>query len=129
MSELIERYTPNQRVNHWFTAITFILLALSGLALFHPSMFWLTNLLGGGTWTRILHPFIGVAMFVSFLGLTMSFWSHNTFAAGDGQWLARWRDVVNNREDGLLMSTESITSISFQTQFQKLRDELAKKLG
>ena len=101
MSKLIERYTPNQRVNHWFTAITFVLLALSGLALFHPSMYWLTNVLGGGTWTRILHPFIGVVMSVSFLGLAASFWSQNTLTANDGQWLARWRDVINIREGGL----------------------------
>ncbi|MGF6919625.1 cytochrome b subunit of formate dehydrogenase [Paraburkholderia sp. 40] len=41
-----------------------MLLALSGLALFHPSMFWLTALFGGGQWTRVLHPFVGVVMFL-----------------------------------------------------------------
>ncbi len=55
----IKRYTPGERTNHWIIAFTFILLALSGLALFHPSMYWLSNLFGGGPWTRILHPFIG----------------------------------------------------------------------
>ena len=101
MSNGIERYTPNQRVNHWFTAITFVILALSGLALFHPSMFWLTNLLGGGTWTRILHPFIGVAMFISFLALAKSFWAHNKLTSVDAEWLGHWRDVLGNREEGL----------------------------
>lgn len=101
MKNEIERYTANERVNHWFTAITFVLLALSGLALFHPSMYWLTNVLGGGTWTRILHPFIGIAMFVSFFLMAKSFWSNNKFTRADGQWLARWRDVVANREKGL----------------------------
>ena len=97
----IERYTANERVNHWFTAITFVILALSGLALFHPSMYWLVNLLGGGTWTRILHPFIGVAMFVSFLVMAASFWANNKLTRDDLRWLARWRDVMNNRDDGL----------------------------
>ncbi len=60
---LIERYTPNERSNHWLTAITFVLLALSGLAMFHPALFWLSALFGGGQWMRILHPFIGLAMF------------------------------------------------------------------
>jgi formate dehydrogenase subunit gamma len=101
MSEPIERYTPEERLNHWFTAIAFVLLTLSGLALFHPSLFWLSNLLGGGTWSRILHPFIGVAMFVSFVGLAWSFWEHNRITRLDGQWLARWRDVVGNREENL----------------------------
>ena len=31
------RYTPFERANHWLAALTFILLALSGLAFFHPS--------------------------------------------------------------------------------------------
>lgn len=101
MKNRIERYTANERVNHWFSAITFVILALSGLALFHPSMFWLTNLLGGGTWTRILHPFIGVAMFISFLIMAKSFWAQNKFNRNDARWLARWRDVINNREEGL----------------------------
>lgn len=97
----IERYTPNDRSNHWFTALCFVLLALSGLALFHPSMYWLTALLGGGTWTRILHPFIGVVMFVSFMILVIRFWHHNVLQAHDRQWLRQFDDVVGNREDRL----------------------------
>ncbi|MEA3111105.1 MAG: formate dehydrogenase subunit gamma, partial [Caballeronia sp.] len=30
-ANLIVRYTANERANHWITAITFVLLALSGL--------------------------------------------------------------------------------------------------
>jgi formate dehydrogenase subunit gamma len=97
----IERYNVSERRNHWFTAICFILLALSGLALFHPSLFWLTNLFGGGPWTRILHPFIGVAMFLSFAGLAVRFWQHNVMTDDDKKWLSQWRDVLDNREDKL----------------------------
>jgi formate dehydrogenase subunit gamma len=98
---LIVRYTPNERTNHWITAITFVLLALSGLALFHPSMFWLTALFGGGQWTRILHPFIGLVMFVSFLILVLRFWHHNYLDQSDIQWLKQIDDVLANREDKL----------------------------
>jgi formate dehydrogenase subunit gamma len=98
---LIERYRAEDRMNHWFVAIVFILLALSGLALFHPSMFWLTNLFGGGQWTRILHPFIGVAMFVAFAWLAIKLWHHNRMEPRDRQWLRQWRDVMANREDML----------------------------
>ncbi|KMY86558.1 Formate dehydrogenase O gamma subunit [Candidatus Paraburkholderia calva] len=45
-NRLIQRYTPNERTNHWITAISFILLAISGLAMFHPSMSWLYAILG-----------------------------------------------------------------------------------
>jgi formate dehydrogenase subunit gamma len=96
---LIERYTPNERSNHWITAICFILLAVSGLAMFHPATAWLAVFLGGGQWTRILHPFIGLVMFVSFALLVLRFWHHNRFEPGDKQWLEQIGDVVNNRED------------------------------
>ncbi len=42
--------------------------------MFHPSMSWLYAILGGGQWTRILHPFIGCVMFISFMILALRFW-------------------------------------------------------
>jgi formate dehydrogenase subunit gamma len=100
-ANLIVRYSANERTNHWITAITFVLLALSGLALFHPSMFWLTSIFGGGQWTRILHPFVGVVMFVSFLILVLRFWHHNVLDSSDMQWLKQIDDVLAKREDKL----------------------------
>jgi len=96
---LIERYKPADRANHWLTAITFILLTLSGLALFHPAFFWLTHLLGGGTWTRILHPYIGVVMFVSFAFLAHRFLADNLMTAADWQWMRQLRDVITNHDE------------------------------
>src|SRR5256885_16259891 len=99
--DLIERYKPADRANHWLTAITFILLALSGLALFHPAFFWLTNLFGGGTWTRILHPFIGVVLAVSFRLLAQRFYSDNLITEAHREWVRRIRGVLANREENL----------------------------
>ncbi|MHB8668556.1 MAG: formate dehydrogenase subunit gamma [Burkholderiales bacterium] len=98
---MIERYKPEDRVNHWLTAITFILLALSGLALFHPAFFWLTNLFGGGTWTRILHPFFGVVLAVSFWFLVQRFRAYNHITDADREWMRRIRDVVTKHEQNL----------------------------
>jgi formate dehydrogenase subunit gamma len=98
---LIQRYTPNERTNHWITAITFVLLALSGLAMFHPAMSWLYAIFGGGQWTRILHPFVGCVMFLSFLILALRFWHHNYLDRADIQWMKQIDDVLNNREDKL----------------------------
>jgi formate dehydrogenase subunit gamma len=100
-NRLIVRYTPNERSNHWVTAISFILLALSGLAMFHPSMAFLFAVLGGGQWTRILHPFIGCVMFISFLILALRFWHHNYLDRADIQWMKQIGDVLNNREERL----------------------------
>lgn len=97
----IQRYKPNERSNHWITAISFVMLALSGLALFHPAMFWLTALFGGGPWTRILHPFVGLVMFISFMGLVLRFWHHNFLDAADVKWMMQIGDVLTNREERL----------------------------
>ena len=97
----ILRYTANERTNHWLVAILFFMAALSGLALFHPALFWLSNLFGGGPWTRILHPFMGVLMFVLFLGLVLRFWRANFITATDRQWLRRVDRVIRNEEEGV----------------------------
>ncbi|MDD1957161.1 formate dehydrogenase subunit gamma [Pseudomonas sp. 8209] len=97
----ILRYTANERTNHWLVAILFFMAALSGLALFHPALFWLSHLFGGGPWTRILHPFMGVLMFVLFLGLVLRFWRANFITATDRQWLRRVDRVIRNEEEGV----------------------------
>ena len=40
MPQDIQRYTPSERVNHWVVAVSFVLLTLSGLALFQPELFF-----------------------------------------------------------------------------------------
>src|ERR1700733_12490838 len=97
--ERIARYGAATRINHWIVAISFVLLALSGLALFHPALFWLTNLFGGGPWTRILHPFIGLVMVCAFALLAVHFWSDNLMRPRDWAWLKQMRDVVGNHEE------------------------------
>jgi formate dehydrogenase subunit gamma len=100
-ADRIVRYTAGTRINHWIVAISFVLLALSGLALFHPALFWLTNLFGGGPWTRILHPFIGCVMAATFYLLGMQFWRDNRMQQRDWIWLRKINDVVGNREENL----------------------------
>jgi formate dehydrogenase subunit gamma len=98
---VVDRYTPGARVNHWITATCLVLLAISGLSLFHPSLFFLTALFGGGQWTRTIHPWIGVVLFFSFGGLFLRFWKANLWRREDGTWLARLRDVLTNHEERL----------------------------
>lgn len=97
----IVRYAAATRINHWIVAITFVLAALSGLALFHPALFWLTNLFGGGPWTRILHPFMALVMVLGFSRLALKLWKDNILNALDWVWLRKIMDVVYNREDAL----------------------------
>jgi formate dehydrogenase subunit gamma len=97
----VSRYTGATRFNHWITATCLVLLALSGLALFHPSLFFLSSLFGGGQWTRAIHPWIGVVLFFSFAGLFVRFWKANLPVREDGTWIARIIDVLRDHEERL----------------------------
>ncbi len=88
------RFTPMERANHWLTAIIFFLAALSGLSFFHPFFFPLTQLFGGGVWTRILHPFFGVAMLLSFGGMFFRFKQQNVITPADREWLRHVREMA-----------------------------------
>ncbi len=94
----LQRYTAGERANHWIVGICFILLALSGLAFFHPAFFPLTMLFGGGPWTRILHPYIGVVMFVFFLVMAIRFASLNVIESRDIEWLKNVNKMVDGND-------------------------------
>jgi formate dehydrogenase subunit gamma len=98
---IVDRYTVGARINHWITATCLVLLAVSGLALFHPSLFFLTGLFGGGNLTRAIHPWIGVVLFFSFAGLFLRFWKANLWKREDGTWMAKLRDVLTAHDENL----------------------------
>ena len=62
-NRLIKRYSPGERTNHWAIALTFILLALSGLGAVPSSLLLALEPVRRRSLTRILHPFIGLVMF------------------------------------------------------------------
>jgi formate dehydrogenase subunit gamma len=94
MARLIQRYRDGERVNHWVVAILFVLAALSGLAFFHPSLYFFSHLFGGGPWARILHPFLGLLMALLFIGLFLRFRRDNRITAEDRAWRARMGGMI-----------------------------------
>ncbi len=97
----LQRYSAPERANHWVLGICFVLLALSGLAFFHPAFFPLTQLFGGGVWTRILHPFAGVLMALSFASMFLRFAALNKMTAIDKEWLSRARELVDGNDHNM----------------------------
>ena len=97
----VDRYSTTQRINHWVTAALFTLLTLSGLSLFHPSLFFLTNLFGGGQDTRAIHPWFGVVLIASFLMLFVRFMRLNIPNRDDVRWIAKLGNIVQNKHEGL----------------------------
>lgn len=94
----VSRYSALTRVNHWTLAICFVTLALTGLALFTPDLYWLTNLFGGGQTTRWLHPWIGVVLIVAWLIMFARFLRWNIPDRTDIAWLKEGKAILSGDE-------------------------------
>ena len=97
----LQRYTAEERANHWIVGICFILLALSGLAFFHPAFYPLTQLFGGGVWARILHPIIGWLMMIGFVLMYFRFKSLNRMEPADREWLDRVGEMMDGNDHNM----------------------------
>ncbi len=98
MARMLKRYEDRDRMNHWFIALMFVLAGLSGLAFFHPAFFFFTHLFGGGPWARILHPFLGLLMVVSFAGLASRLWRENVVNDADREWKQHMGDMLKGNK-------------------------------
>ena len=93
------RHATGTRINHWITGGCFVLLLLSGLSMFHPMLFFLSGLFGGGQWARAAHPWIGIVLVVSYAGLVVQFWRDNLWTRDDLAWTLAINRVIANEED------------------------------
>src|SRR5918996_5490714 len=84
-SEIV-RYSLADRIMHWFTAVTFIYLMLSGFALGYPRMAWLYDVLGGGQTVRFLHPIVGVAFTVGVVVMIVAWVRDMVITSIDRTW-------------------------------------------
>jgi formate dehydrogenase subunit gamma len=97
----LTRYDAQERANHWLVGICFILLALSGLAFFHPAFYPLTQLFGGGVWARILHPILGALMMIAFVVMFFRFRALNQMTAADKEWLSRVGEMMDGNDHNM----------------------------
>lgn len=95
----ITRYTKANRINHWINAGLFILLVLSGLSMFHPMLFFLSGLFGGGEWARAAHPWFGVLLVISWIGMIIQFWRVNLPNKDDIAWSKAIVQVATNDDE------------------------------
>ncbi|MBD9415745.1 formate dehydrogenase subunit gamma [Pseudomonas sp. PDM16] len=82
------RTTYAVRMSHWLMVICFFFVAMSGLSWFFPSLNWLNSLLGGPQLARILHPFMGVVIFVLLTFMFIRLVRYNLPEANDLKWFA-----------------------------------------
>jgi formate dehydrogenase subunit gamma len=95
----IERYSFRERLMHWLAGLSYLYLLLTGLAFWSPWLFWLAVVLGGGTTSRELHPWVGVVFTIAVLWMFVVWGSQMRSTARDREW---WKNVghyTRNEDD------------------------------
>ena len=94
---LVERFSTIERWTHWIVAISFCVIAVTGIVILFGKHFllpilgytlfaWLTAL------AKNLHNFIAPLFLVSLLVMILTFAKDNLYQAGDFRWLAKgWK--------------------------------------
>jgi formate dehydrogenase subunit gamma len=95
--DLLLRYTQGERLTHWAVAVAYVLLFLSGLALFHPFFFWTSSLFGSAAFMRILHPLLGLAFAALFYAYALRLLRDNRLVRADRAWLAGMGAYLNGK--------------------------------
>ncbi len=81
-------------------AFCFVFAAISGLGFLFPSLNWLLHILGTPQLARILHPFVGVVMFVALLLMFLRYWKHNLIQRDYIKWAKNIHKIARNQEVG-----------------------------
>src|SRR5271156_3794606 len=99
--DTIVRYSFGERANHWFGALSYAYLLITGLAFWSPYMFWMVALVGGGPSARFLHPWFGL-LFSASLFWTFKEW-HRDMEVDDSDraWAKAIPEYIQNHDENL----------------------------
>ncbi|MEZ5351901.1 MAG: formate dehydrogenase subunit gamma [Bryobacteraceae bacterium] len=100
-SKRIARFDFAERANHWMSAILFLYLALTGLALWSRKLYWLAAVFGGGSVVRAIHPIAGALFALSLTFMFVRWRSQMSLDADDREWLRQSSKYATNQEEGL----------------------------
>ena len=97
----ILRYTFAERVVHWVAGLSYIYLLLTGLAFYSPHLYWLAELLGGGTFSRTWHPVAGVAFTLTVLWMYAMWRDDMKTSDPDRAWARALRYYIRNEDENV----------------------------
>lgn len=97
--EVVVRYTPAERLVHWAAGLTYLYLLFTGLAFWTPALFWLAVALGGGTLSRVLHPWVGLGFTAAVLAMYALWRRDMRIAEEDRAWRRALRHYIRNEDE------------------------------
>jgi len=98
---VIRRYSLDERVHHWLSALTYIYCLITGLAFWSPYMYWLATLVGGGPTARFWHPWMGVGFTISMLWMYKLWRRDMQITEPDRRWAKAMKYYIENEDEKL----------------------------
>jgi len=96
------RYNFRERMVHWFAGLSYVYLLLTGLAFWSPWCFWIAVVLGGGSVSRVLHPWVGLVYAASVIYM-LGIWHRDMMVTDtDRKWTKTVGAYVRNEEEEML---------------------------
>lgn len=92
------RYTFQERVMHWVTALAYTYCMATGLAFYTPYLFWIAVVLGGGPASRFWHPIVGLGFVAAAVWMHAVWRRDMDFTETDRRWLSRVNDYATNQD-------------------------------
>jgi len=97
----VDRYTAGARINHWVTATSLVLLAISGLSLFHLRSTSSPRCSAAGISPASFIRGSAWCCFFGFLRAVPPLLAGEFVGRADNTWLARISDVLRDKEEKL----------------------------
>jgi formate dehydrogenase subunit gamma len=99
--EMIVRYSFAERANHWFGALAYTYLLITGLAFWSPYLYWLAAVVGGGPAARFWHPWFGL-LFTASLFWSFKQWRRDMEVEdNDRAWAKEIPHYIKNEDESL----------------------------
>jgi formate dehydrogenase subunit gamma len=83
----IVRHRRSSRVIHWTVALTFLVSLATGMPIWTPLFGWMASLFGGLSVCRVLHPWAGLAFFLSSVIMFFHWLAEMRLEPGEKGWL------------------------------------------
>jgi formate dehydrogenase subunit gamma len=95
----IRRYSMEERVVHWTSALTYMYALGTGLAFYAPHLYWIALLLGGAPTSRFWHPIIALVFLASVVWMLRSWIGDMRITAADRAWGRAMNHYIANEDE------------------------------